>query len=140
WSHRGAVPEPGRLRSECPRYLWRVGAQYLPGTGLFQYGPRAAQGLPAYGKAEIPVPLRVLQRVQQRQSGESHGDGHKQQFHEDHQRQRSPDFAVCPQVRVLVRTPTLLFLCALASGTLVGQSIQVERSDGSQLTIDNYSE
>ena len=39
-----------------------------------------------------------------------------------------------------MRRPTLLFLCALASGTLGGQSIQVERSDGSQLTIDNYSE
>jgi predicted neuraminidase len=39
-----------------------------------------------------------------------------------------------------VRRPTHFLLCALASGTLVGQSIQVERSDGSQLTIDNYSE
>ena len=39
-----------------------------------------------------------------------------------------------------MRRPTLLLLCALASGTLAAQSIQVERSDGSHLTIDNYSE
>jgi predicted neuraminidase len=39
-----------------------------------------------------------------------------------------------------ISSPVLLFLYGLLTGILAGQPVKVERSNGSRLTIDNYSE
>src|SRR5262245_38291606 len=39
-----------------------------------------------------------------------------------------------------INCPARILICGLFSGILAGQSIQVERLNGSRLTIDNYSE